>query len=167
VKAPGIVIMAIAVVAVATVMPSGAARADVAFRKKKPAPAAEAAPAEVTPSGGETATAEGGDAPATDGETPPPAKTEFVPQAEDKDRPRDPSLLDRNSADAVLAAKAKKEKHDDTPIYKKWQLWAIVGGVVAAGLAVWGTTAILHSIGGGDVRPCPADFANACFGQGR
>jgi hypothetical protein len=167
VKAPGIAIMAIAVVAVATVMPTGAAHADVAFRKKKPA-ASEAAPAEITPSGGDTTAAatEGGDAPATDGEAPPPVKTEFVPQAEDKDRPTDPSLLDQTPADAAIHGKAKV-KHEDTPIYKKWQLWAIVGGVVAAGLAIYGTTVLVHSMNGGDIRPCGTDFATACFGQGR
>jgi hypothetical protein len=161
VKTPGIVIMAIAVVATATVMPAGVVHADMAFRKKKPA-AAEEAPAEVAPSGGEAAAAQGGEAPAADGEAPPPPKTEYVPQADDND----PSLLEQNPADAAVAAKAKAKA--EPPIYTKWQFWAIAGGgLVAVTAAIIGGFVIAHQVNGGDARACPTTFYNACYGQGR
>jgi hypothetical protein len=150
VKTPGIVIMAIAVVATATVMPAGV----------------EEAPAEVAPSGGEAAAAQGGEAPAADGEAPPPPKTEYVPQADDKDRPHDPSLLEQNPADAAVAAKAKAKA--EPPIYTKWQFWAIAGGgLVAVTAAIIGGFVIAHQVNGGDARACPTTFYNACYGQGR
>jgi hypothetical protein len=158
------VVVAIAVVAVATLMPAGVARADVAFRKKKPTTSDSAT--EASPSGGEV---EGkADAPAADDEAPAaaPAKTDFVPQAEDKDRPRDPSLLDQRTAEAQLAAKAKK-KDEGPPFYTKWQFWAIAGGI-AVGLvaAIWGGSKLVHEANGGDVRPCGMSFNDGCYGQG-
>jgi hypothetical protein len=142
-------------VVVASLVPAGVAHADVAFRKKK----APAESEEASPSGGEI-----GNAPATDSEAPTTPKTDYVPQAEDKDRPRDPSLLQANAADAALKKKAKKE--EGPPIYTKWQFWAITGGV-AVGLvaAFFGGRALLHSMNGGDVRPCNPMFSG-CFGEG-
>jgi len=146
-------------VAIAVTIPAGAARADVAFRKKKPASDTPAAP-----SGGET---EGEVTPAGDSDTPPPApKTEYVPQADDKDRPREPVLIDKPAADAALAKKAKK---DEGPAwYTNWKYWALIGGgLIVAGGAAYGLSRLAHSINGGDVRGCNPDFMTNCFGAGR
>jgi len=165
-----IVLVAIGVVAAATLLPAGAAHADVAFRKKKPA--ADSTSNEVAPSGGEapaaTAAAQDSEAPPSDDEAPPaaPKADEFVPQAEDKDRPHDPSLLSQNQAD--LQAKAKAKKDAGPPIYQRWQFWAITGGVVIGLVAaIWGGSVLIHQANGGDIRPCGMAFADACFGQGR
>ena len=159
-------ITAITVVAAATVLPAASARADIAFRKTTPA-ATDSTSSEVEPIRGERAVAQAADAPASDDEAPPPAKKEeYVPQAEDKDRPHDPSLLDQNTAEAQLKAKAKKNK--EVPIYEKWQFWAITGGAVVVLVgAIIGGFAIAHQINGGDIRPCGMAFETACFGQGR
>jgi hypothetical protein len=141
-------------VVTAAVVPVSVAHADVAFRKKKaPADSTD----EASPSGGEI-----GNAPATDSETPEKPKTDYVPQAEDKDRPREPVLIDPNAA---LTKKAKKD--EGPPIYTKWQFWAITGGVVVGLVAaIWGGSALLHQMNGGDVRPCNPMFSK-CFGEGR
>jgi hypothetical protein len=87
-----------------------------------------------------------------------------VGQADDADKPKDPSLLDKNAADAAAA----KQKKIDTgpPFYEKWQFWVIAGAVVVGAVAaIWATQEISHQIGGGDVRPCNMTFT-ACFGDG-
>jgi hypothetical protein len=154
------VAMAAALVVLATVVPAGSAHADAAFRKKK-APATDSSGSEAAPSGGEVGNApEGGGAEAA------PAKTEYVPQAEDRDRPHDPSLLAPKPADAALAKKAKKD--EGPPIYQKWQFWAITGAIVVGVLgAVWGGTKLAHEANGGDIRACGTEFGGNCFGQGR
>jgi Rieske Fe-S protein len=144
-------------VVVASLVPAGVAHADVAFRKKK----APAAGDEAAPSGGEIE-----NAPATDSEAPEKPKGEYVPQAEDKDKPRDPSLLGASAADAAVKKEAARKKEEGPPIYTKWQFWAITGGVVVGLVAaVWGGTKLVHSMNGGDVRPCNPMFAG-CFGEG-
>ena len=87
-----------------------------------------------------------------------------VGQADDADKPKDPSLLDKNAADAATA----KQKQIDTgpPFYEKWQFWVIAGAVVVGAIAaIWAGQQISHQIGGGDVRPCNSTFT-ACFGDG-
>jgi len=157
----GCAIATAVLVAVAVTIPAGAARADVAFRKKK-APATDT-PA---PSGGET---EGEVTPTAQGDAdnpPPTPKTEYVPQAEDKDRPKEPVLIDKPAADAALAKKAKK---DEGPAwYTNWKYWALIGGgIIVAGGAIYGLSRLAHSINGGDVRGCNPDFMTNCFGAGR
>jgi hypothetical protein len=157
----GALTVGVLVVVVAT-MQANPARADVAFRKKK-TPSADTTAAEPSPTGGDSDDAAGGES------TAPPAKTEYVPQAEDRDKPRDPMLLQKQAADAALA---KKKAPVDTgpPIYEKWQFWAIVGGVAVGVLAaVFGGLKLAHEANGGDIRACSPDFANGmnCFGQGR
>jgi hypothetical protein len=155
------VAMAAALVVLATVVPAGSAHADAAFRKKK-APATDSAGSEAAPSGGEVGNAPEG----AGGEAAAPAKTEYVPQAEDRDRPHDPSLLAPKPADAALAKKAKKD--EGPPIYQKWQFWAITGAIVVGVIgAVWGGTKLAHEINGGDIRACGPQFGPNCFGQGR
>jgi hypothetical protein len=147
-------------VALAVTLPAPGARADVAFRKKK----APAASSEAAPTGGElegasaTEAGEGTAAPAA-------PKTDYVPQVEDKDRPRDPTLIDK-PADAVVAKQAPK---DEGPAwYSKWQTWAVVGGVaVGLALVIVGGSLALHSAGGGDVRACNNTAFLTCAGQGR
>jgi hypothetical protein len=92
------------------------------------------------------------------------SKSDIVDQAEDKDRPREPSLLDKNAADAAVAK--KKQADAGPPFYEKWQFWAIAGGVVAA-IVVAAIVApkISHQVNGGDVRPCA--MGTICVGQGR
>lgn len=100
------------------------------------------------PSGGANATKSGGD----------------VGQADDTDKPKDPSLLDKNAADAAVA----KQKQVDAgpPFYEKWQFWVIAGAVVVGAVAaIWAGQQISHQISGGDVRPCNSAFT-ACFGDG-
>jgi len=86
-----------------------------------------------------------------------------IDQADDADKPKDPSLLDKKPADAAVA---QKKQVDTTPMYEKWQFWAIVG-VAAVGVAalIWGGSALYHQLNGGDVRPCNMDF-KGCFGEG-
>jgi len=85
-------------------------------------------------------------------------------QAEDSDKPKDGSLLGKKPADAAVA---QKQQQDATPIYEKWQFWAVVGGAAVGLVAlVWGATALLHQMNGGDVRPCSMTF-KGCFGEGR
>jgi hypothetical protein len=92
------------------------------------------------------------------------SKTDITDQAEDKDRPKDPSLLDKNAADAAVA---QKKQQEGPPFYEKWQFWAIAGGVVAA-IVVAAIVApkISHQVNGGDVRPCNTMFVT-CVGAGR
>lgn len=86
-----------------------------------------------------------------------------VLQAEDRDKPRDQSLLDKNAADAALAAKKQEE---GPPFYKRWQVWAVAGGVVVAIVAaVIVVPKIAHQINGGDVQPCNPTFFT-CVGAG-
>ena len=87
-----------------------------------------------------------------------------VGQADDTDKPKDPSLLDKTAADK--AAAEKKQVDLGPPFYEKWQFWAIAGAVVVgAVVAIWATSEISHQVGGGDVRPCNTMFT-ACFGDG-
>jgi hypothetical protein len=87
-------------------------------------------------------------------------------QAEDSDKPKDPSLLDKKEADAALAK--QKQAPVGPPFYEKWQFWAIAGAViVGAVVLVWGGSALYHTINGGDVRPCNTTFQDRCFGEGR
>ncbi|HVZ72135.1 MAG TPA: hypothetical protein VHJ20_07155 [Polyangia bacterium] len=148
-----------ALVVSAAVMVSGVAHADVVFRKKPPAATDDsAAGTEASPTGGE---------PAAD-------KTNYVPQATDeKDYPELQAEKDKQAADAALARDARKaqlqrDKEKGDPIYKKWEFWAVTGAVVVgAVLAIWGGSAVLHQINGGDVQPCPMGANDGCFGQGR
>jgi len=101
------------------------------------------------PSGGANAKKTGGDS---------------VGQADDVDKPKDPSLLDKNAADAAAA----KQKQVDLgpPFYEKWQFWVIAGAVVVGAVAaIWAGQQISHQLSGGDVRPCNMSFT-ACFGDG-
>jgi len=164
---PGIVVVAAAVVAASVLVSARDARADVAFRKKTLA-ANDTTATEASSSGGEP----GGEVEgATDTDAPPPpAKTQYVPQAEDKDKPRDPSLLDQTPAEGQLAAKGKaKPKDTGPPFYQKWQFWAITGGVVIGVVgAVLGGRALWHQMQGGDIQACnPMTFTAGCYGQGR
>jgi len=87
-----------------------------------------------------------------------------VGQSDDADKPKDPSLLDKNAADAAVAQ--KKQADLGPPFYEKWQFWAIAGAVVVgAVVAIWAAGEISHQVGGGDVRPCNMSFT-ACFGDG-
>ena len=90
------------------------------------------------------------------------SSSEGIGQADDNDRPKD--LLEKKPADAAVA---QKKQVDTTPIYEKWQFWAVGGGIlVAAVLLGFGTYYLFHSIGGGDVRPCNMMFDGRCFGEG-
>jgi hypothetical protein len=100
---------------------------------------------------------------ADDTEAPPDTKTDYKPQADDADRPRDKSLLEKTPADAAVASKAQS---DDTAFYQRWQFWAVTGAIVVGAVAaVWGGATLYHTIHGGDVRPCNSTFL-ACAGQG-
>jgi hypothetical protein len=91
-------------------------------------------------------------------------KSDIADQAEDKDRPKDPSLLDKNAADAAVAK--KKQEDAGPPFYEKWQFWAITGGVVVAIVAAAIVVPkISHQVNGGDVRPCNPMFVQ-CVGAG-
>jgi hypothetical protein len=142
------------------VMTAGSARAELVFRKKAPA-ATEETGLEGSPSGGEPA-AEGA-APADKGAV----------QAEDKDYPELQAEKEKKAADAALARQARnaqleREKERGTPIYKKWEFWAVTGAVVVGTiLAVIGGSAIAHQIDGGDIQPCPMTANDGCFGHGR
>ena len=154
---------------VLVVMGAGVARADVAFRKKPPA-ATDSSSLEGAPSGSDT-----GDTPAT--ETAPAEgaaeKGPYSAQAEDKDSPEAQALRDKQRADAALARQARNEqlardKDKGTPIYQKWQFWAISGGVLVGGLlAFFAGKALFHDANGGDVRACPMGATGGCFGEGR
>jgi len=87
-----------------------------------------------------------------------------VNQADDSDKPKDPSLLDKKPADAAVA---QKQAPVGPPFYEKWQFWAIAAGVVVGAVAlIWGRQALPHQLNGGDVRPCNMDFQMRCFGEG-
>jgi hypothetical protein len=145
------------------VMVAGVARADFVFRKK--APPADTS-GEASPSGGEVGTeaapAEGSGAPSTGSS---------ASQAEDKDFPEAQAQRDKARADAALARQARnaqlqREQEKGTPIYAKWQFWAITGAAaVAAGLLIWGGIALGHQINGGDVRACNTSYLG-CYGEG-
>jgi hypothetical protein len=149
-------------VVVVVVTVAGLAHAEVAFRKKAP----PADSAEASPSGGEVDT----EAPPA-GEAAPSGTS--ASQAEDKDTPEAQEQREKARADAALQrqmrnAELAKQKEQGTPFYQKWQFWAITGGVVVgAVLAIWGGTALVHQINGGDVRACPMDATSGCFGEGR
>jgi hypothetical protein len=84
-------------------------------------------------------------------------------QVEDNDKPKD--LLEKKPADAAVE---QKKQVDSTPIYEKWQFWAIVGAAAVGVVAlIWGGRALSHQVNGGDVRPCNMDFQGRCFGEGR
>jgi hypothetical protein len=102
---------------------------------------------------------------ADDTEAPSSSKTAYNPQADDADRPRDKSLLEKTPADAAVASKAQT---DDKAFYQRWQFWAITGAIaVGAVAAIWGGITLYHSLHGGDVRPCnTAAFLLGCAGQG-
>jgi hypothetical protein len=87
-------------------------------------------------------------------------------QAEDSDKPKDPSLLDKKPADAAL--EKQKQAPVGPPFYEKWQFWAIAGAVVVGAVVlILGGQALYHTINGGDVRPCNVDFQGRCFGEGQ
>jgi hypothetical protein len=151
------------------VMVAGVAQAEVVFRKK--APATDSSSSEASPTGGEVEGTEA--APAGEG-APAADKGSTAPQSEDKDFPEAQAQREKARADAALARQARnaqlaKEREQGTPIYQKWQFWAITGGVlVGAVLAIWGGSAVLHQLGGGDVRACNMNNLPAgCFGEGR
>ena len=119
-------------------------------------PAARAA--EPGEGSGELSGTEGGD-----------KKPAYQLQAADPDNPQDPELVAAKKKAALEAELAKKNKPVDTgpPVYQKWQFWAIVGGIAVALVGgIFATTKIVHSIRGGDVAPCPMNYAG-CFGEGR
>jgi len=94
----------------------------------------------------------------------PSSKTDYKPQAEDQDRPKDKSLLEKTPADAAVASKA--QSGEQPALYQRWQFWAITGGIlVGAVAAIWGGAVLYHTIRGGDVRPCNSAFLG-CAGQG-
>ena len=101
---------------------------------------------------------------AEDTEEPKAMKTEHEAapqQAEDTDTAKDKSLLTHKPADDAVAS-----KQADQAFYEKWQFWAVTGGIVAgAALAAVGGYFLYHSLNGGDVRPCNANFLG-CYGQG-
>jgi len=100
---------------------------------------------------------------ADDTEAPPDSKSDYKPQADDADRPRDKSLLEKTPADAAVASKAQQ---GDEAFYQRWQFWAITGAIVVGAVAaVWGGATLYHTIRGGDVRPCNSMFLS-CAGQG-
>jgi hypothetical protein len=95
----------------------------------------------------------------------PSSKSSSADQAEDSDKPKDPSLLDKKPADAAVA---QKQAPVGPPFYEKWQFWAIaVGVLVGAAILIVGGQAVAHQLNGGDVRPCNMDFNMRCFGEGR
>jgi hypothetical protein len=99
---------------------------------------------------------------AEDDEAPKAAAPEAA-QAEDTDRPHDKSLLSKQPADAAVAQKGQA---DQAAFYEKWQFWAVTGGIAVGAVALFfGGRALYHSINGGDIRPCNADFIG-CYGQG-
>ena len=153
----------VVVAVAATSGTGGTARADLVFRKKPPAAPADESGLEGSPSGGEPA-AEG--AAAAD-------KAAYVPQSDDKDYPELQAEKEKKAADAALARQARKthlesEKDRGTPLYQKWEFWAITGAVVVgAVLAVWGGSAVLHEMNGGNIQQCPTAANDGCFGQGR
>ena len=103
---------------------------------------------------------------ASDSEKP---KEKYQLQASDPDNPKDPAVEAAKKKAALEAELAKKNKPVDEgpPVYQKWQFWAIVGGVAALTVgAIFATRAILHSVNGGDVAPCPIGYVG-CFGEGR
>jgi hypothetical protein len=155
---------------------AGAAHAEVAFRKKKP-PTTDSTGTEAAPTGGDQkaagdsagaasgGAAAGGEAAPAEDTTPKPA----VPQAEDPDRPHDPSLLakPRTGAD-VTTEKQGRPQDEGPPFYKKWQFWAITGAIVVGAVAaVWGGSKLVHEANGGDIRPCNMMVFVTCQGQGR
>lgn len=84
-------------------------------------------------------------------------------QVEDNDKPKD--LLEKKPADAAVA---QKKQIDTTPIYEKWQFWAVAGGILAGAVLLGiGSYYLFHGINGGDVRPCNMMFDMRCFGEGR
>jgi hypothetical protein len=86
-------------------------------------------------------------------------------QADDADKPKDGSLLEKQPADAV-AAKAPPPAVGP-PFYEKWQFWVLA--VVVTGALVglgFGLNALFHQMDGGDVRPCNPAFLG-CGGEGR
>ena len=103
---------------------------------------------------------------ATDSEKPKSSQP-YSLQANDPDAPKDPAVVAAQKKAAAEAELAKKKPVDEgPPVYQKWQFWAIVGGVVVGVVAaVFATSKIVHSINGGDVAPCPPNFA--CYGEGR
>jgi hypothetical protein len=87
-------------------------------------------------------------------------------QADDADKPKDPSLLDKQPADAAVAQK-QQQAPVGPPFYEKWQFWVLAGVVVVAGIGlVLGAQALFHQMNGGDVRPCNPAFIG-CGGEGR
>jgi hypothetical protein len=95
----------------------------------------------------------------------PSSKTDYKPQAEDQDRPKDKSLLEKTPADAAVASKA--QSGEQPAFYQRWQFWAITGGIVVGAVAaIWGGAVLYHTIRGGDVRPCSVPPNLACAGQG-
>ena len=97
-----------------------------------------------------------------------PKDQKYQLQAADPDAPKDPAVEAAKKQAALEAQLAKQKPVDEgPPIYQKWQFWAIVGGVAALAVgAIFATRAILHSVNGGDVEPCPTGYVG-CFGAGR
>jgi hypothetical protein len=95
----------------------------------------------------------------------PSSKSATADQAEDSDKPKDPSLLDKKPADAAVQ---QKQAPVGPPFYEKWQFWAVAGAVVVGGLLLFfGGRALYHTMNGGDVRPCNPTFMDRCFGEGQ
>jgi len=100
-----------------------------------------------------------GDAPSSKSSS----SSDGMSQAEDNDKPKD--LLEKKPADAAVQ---QKKQLDATPVYEKWQFWAVVGAAAVGLVAIiWGGLALTHQINGGDVRPCNTTFQMRCFGEGR
>jgi hypothetical protein len=82
---------------------------------------------------------------------------------DDGDKPKDPSLLDKQPVDA---AAQKQQAPVGPPFYEKRQFWALAGVVAIAAVGlVLGGLALSNNLGGGDVRPCNPMFIG-CFGEG-
>jgi DMSO/TMAO reductase YedYZ molybdopterin-dependent catalytic subunit len=95
-----------------------------------------------------------------------PSSKPTADQADDGDKPKDPSLLDKKPADA--AVQQQKQAPVGPPFYEKWEFWALSGAVVVLAIATifWIGPAIGNQINGGDVRPCNPTFIG-CGGEGR
>jgi hypothetical protein len=144
----------------------GLARADVAFRKKK-APTTESSATEASPTGGEVDKSTAPPPAGTEAAPAAAAQTQYVPQADDTDRPHDPSLLTKTPADAAVDKQAR-QRDEGPPFYTKWQFWTVTGLIVVGAVAaVWAGTKLAHEAGGGDIRTCDTMRFVGCFGQGR
>jgi len=76
--------------------------------------------------------------------TTPPSKPEEPPVVEKPAEPK-PETTTTVAPKEALHTEPVAEKTEKTPVYKKWWLWTIVGGVVVAGVVVGVTVGVLAS----------------------